>query len=158
MNRPAAGVVHSVVAAGDPEAPEVSGLSCVTASSGVVPQHTDEMAAMTLRDEVCSRRASVFAGRFACWQTSVGAMTFASLTHVRIATSSLAAAPARDAGDELELHAAIVRGDAAWQRRAFDAFHGLVHGLLPRTLGPSAETADRVGDVFVIHAHRERYG
>ncbi len=129
----------------------MSGLSCVTASIGVVPQHTDEMAAMTLRHEVCSRRTSVFAERFARWQTSVGAMTFASLAHVTmIATPSLAAAPARDAGDEVELHAAIVRGDAAWQRRAFDAFHGLVHGLLLRTLGPSAEIADLVGDAFVM--------
>jgi hypothetical protein len=64
--------------------------------------------------------------------------------------SSFATTPAEASGrDTLELHAAILRNDAGWQRRAFDAFHGLVHGLLIKSLGPRAEIADLVGDVFV---------
>jgi RNA polymerase sigma-70 factor (ECF subfamily) len=55
----------------------------------------------------------------------------------------------RSAGDALELHTAILRNEAGWQRRAFEAFHGLVHGLLIKSLGPRAEIADLVGDVFV---------
>ena len=57
----------------------------------------------------------------------------------------------------LELHEAIIRNEAGWQRRAFEAFHGLVHGLLIKSLGPRAEIADLVGDAFVIFfgsAHR----
>jgi RNA polymerase sigma-70 factor (ECF subfamily) len=62
-------------------------------------------------------------------------------------------------GEAGTLHGAIVRGEAGWQRRAFDAFHGLVHGLLLKSLGPRAEIADLVGDVFVTfftHAQRIR--
>jgi RNA polymerase sigma-70 factor (ECF subfamily) len=75
-----------------------------------------------------------------------------------IVPSTFAARPAQPGGeDALALHTAIVKNDAGWQRRAFDAFHGLVHGLLIKSLGPRAEIADLVGDVFVIFfgsAHR----
>jgi RNA polymerase sigma-70 factor (ECF subfamily) len=50
-----------------------------------------------------------------------------------------------------------MQDEPGWQRRAFDAFHGLVHGLLIKSLGPRAEIADLVGDVFVTFftsAHR----
>ncbi|MET0792564.1 MAG: sigma-70 family RNA polymerase sigma factor, partial [Polyangiaceae bacterium] len=60
---------------------------------------------------------------------------------------------------EAELHVAITSNGADWQRRAFDEYHGLVHGLLLKTLGPHAEIADLVGDVFVMffaNAHRIR--
>ena len=60
-------------------------------------------------------------------------------------------------GVALELHQAIIDNQAGWQRRAFDAFHGLVHGLLIKSLGPRAEIADLVSDAFVIFfssAHR----
>lgn len=74
--------------------------------------------------------------------------------------SSFSASPAgSEAEHERELHAAILEGQPAWQRRAFDAFHGLVHGLLGKLLGPRVEIADLVGDVFVIffaNAHRIR--
>lgn len=55
----------------------------------------------------------------------------------------------RNAEDSSELHAAIVNNEAGWQRRAFDAFHDLVRGLLAKALGPRAEIGDLVGDVFV---------
>lgn len=48
-----------------------------------------------------------------------------------------------------DLHAAILRGEAGWQRRAFDEFHGLVHGLLLKSLGPNAEILDLVSEVFL---------
>jgi len=51
---------------------------------------------------------------------------------------------------EEDLHQAITNNQADWQRRAFDEYHQLVHGLLSKTLGPRAEIADLVGDVFVI--------
>jgi len=43
----------------------------------------------------------------------------------------------------------IQSGAAGWQRLVFDEFHGLVHGLLYKGLGPSAEVEDLVGDVFL---------
>jgi RNA polymerase sigma-70 factor (ECF subfamily) len=78
-------------------------------------------------------------------------MIFASLAGVASVVSSKFPTPLseRDAEHTLDLHTAIVEGQAGWQRRAFDAFHGLVHGLLIKTLGPRAEIADLVGDVFV---------
>lgn len=86
-------------------------------------------------------------------------MRFASLPRVvAIVPSSFAAPPAESSAERArELCAAILRGDAGWQRLAFDAFHGLVHGLLIKTLGPRAEIGDLVGDAFVIFfasAHR----
>jgi len=51
--------------------------------------------------------------------------------------------------DDEELYAAIVAGEADWQRRAFEQLHGLVHGLIAKCLGPTAEIADLVGDVFL---------
>lgn len=58
-----------------------------------------------------------------------------------------------------DLPGAITRNEAGWQRRAFDAFHGLVHGLLLKSLGPHAEISDLVSDVFLTffeNAHRIR--
>jgi len=51
---------------------------------------------------------------------------------------------------EEDLHHAITNNEGDWQRRAFDEYHRLVHGLLSKTLGPRAEVADLTGDVFVI--------
>ncbi len=78
-------------------------------------------------------------------------MSFATLARVANSVPSSFATPRADASaqDALDLHAAILSNQAGWQRRAFDAFHGLVHGLLIKSLGPRAEIADLVGDVFV---------
>ncbi|HTA92292.1 MAG TPA: sigma-70 family RNA polymerase sigma factor [Polyangiaceae bacterium] len=68
-------------------------------------------------------------------------------------------APEHSAARELDLHLAITSDGANWRERAFDEFHGLVHGLLLKTLGPRAEIPDLVGDVFVMffsNAHRIR--
>jgi RNA polymerase sigma factor (sigma-70 family) len=86
-------------------------------------------------------------------------MSFASLAPVANVVPSSFAMPDAPVAAEvaLELHRAIVQNEAGWQRRAFDAFHGLVHGLLIKSLGPRAEIADLVGDTFVIFftsAHR----
>jgi RNA polymerase sigma factor (sigma-70 family) len=87
-------------------------------------------------------------------------MSFASLARVaNILPSSFAPLQQAERGAEEpgQLHASILRNDVGWQRRAFDAFHGLVHGLLIKSLGPRAEIADLVGDVFVTFfasAHR----
>jgi RNA polymerase sigma-70 factor (ECF subfamily) len=61
--------------------------------------------------------------------------------------------------DDEDLHAAIANNDEDWQRRAFEHLHGLVHGLILKCLGPNAEIADLVGDVFLTFfetAHRIR--
>lgn len=67
-------------------------------------------------------------------------------------------APAPAPSDPPEdLHVAITSNSPGWQQRAFDEFHGLVHGLLIKALGPRAEIADLTGDVFVnffANAHR----
>jgi RNA polymerase sigma-70 factor (ECF subfamily) len=58
-----------------------------------------------------------------------------------------------------ELHAAIQNDAPGWKRQVFDEFHGLVHGLFMRSLGPRAEISDLVGDAFVTffeNAHRIR--
>jgi RNA polymerase sigma factor (sigma-70 family) len=86
-------------------------------------------------------------------------MTFATVAPVANVVPSSFAPPLEPAAAEvaLELHRAIVGNQPGWQRRAFDAFHGLVHGLLIKSLGPRAEIADLVGDAFVIFfasAHR----
>jgi RNA polymerase sigma-70 factor, ECF subfamily len=65
-------------------------------------------------------------------------------------TSSKPAAVMRDAQREEDLHLAITNNEGDWQRRAFDEYHRLVHGLLSKTLGPRSEVADLAGDVFVI--------
>jgi RNA polymerase sigma-70 factor (ECF subfamily) len=57
------------------------------------------------------------------------------------------------------LYTAIVTNAPDWQRQAFEEFHGLVHALLIKSLGPRAEVADLVGDVFLRffeNAHRIR--
>lgn len=117
---------------------------------------------MTLRDEVCSSVgfwSNPAGGR---GLSTANVMGFASLARVAIVVPSNFAAPLAQASalDAPELHAAIIRGDAGWQRRAFDAFHGMVHGLLIKCLGPRAEIADLVGDTFVVffsNAHRIRH-
>lgn len=61
--------------------------------------------------------------------------------------------------DNAELNAAIAGNTGDWQRRAFDEFHGLVHGLVLKCLGPNAEASDLVSEVFVKffeNAHRIR--
>jgi RNA polymerase sigma factor (sigma-70 family) len=61
--------------------------------------------------------------------------------------------------DNEELHAAISGNAADWQRLAFLEYHGLVHGLVLKCLGPNAEAADLVSEVFVKffeNAHRIR--
>jgi RNA polymerase sigma factor (sigma-70 family) len=70
-----------------------------------------------------------------------------------------ARAPERAVQLEQDLHLAITSDGPNWRERAFDEFHGLVHGLLLKTLGPRAEISDLVGDVFVMffsNAHRIR--
>jgi RNA polymerase sigma-70 factor (ECF subfamily) len=60
---------------------------------------------------------------------------------------------------EEELQAAISGNARDWQRRAFEEFHGLVHGLVLKCLGPNAETSDLVSEIFVKffeNAHRIR--
>ena len=78
-------------------------------------------------------------------------MSFASLARVASVVPSSFTAPLADRTAEqlVDLHAAILRNDSGWQRRAFNSFHDLVHGLLIKSLGPRAEIADLVGDVFV---------
>jgi len=65
-------------------------------------------------------------------------------------TSPKPATLGRDAQREEDLHLAITNNQGDWQRRAFDEYHRLVHGLLSKTLGPRAEVPDLAGDVFVI--------
>lgn len=48
-----------------------------------------------------------------------------------------------------DLYAAITSGAPGWQKRAFDEFHGLVHGLLVKCLGPNADILDLVSEVFL---------
>ncbi len=77
-------------------------------------------------------------------------MSFASLARVASVVPTTFSAPVGDRSEQQgELHAAILRNEAGWQRRAFNAFHDLVHALLIKALGPRAEIADLVGDVFV---------
>ncbi|HET9960636.1 MAG TPA: sigma-70 family RNA polymerase sigma factor [Polyangiaceae bacterium] len=70
--------------------------------------------------------------------------------------SSKSLLPPRSSED---LHSAISGNSPDWQRRAFDEFHGLVHGLVLKSLGPNAEASDLVSEVFVTFfesAHRIR--
>lgn len=70
---------------------------------------------------------------------------------VRLSSPKSVERSAAQRGDpQAELHHAIQTDAANWRERAFDEFHGLVHGLLLKTLGPRAEISDLVGDVFVI--------
>ena len=67
------------------------------------------------------------------------------------------AQPARRTDEAL--HAAIAGNDPDWRRRAFEHLHDLVRGLILKCLGPNAEVADLVGDVFLTFfetAHRIR--
>lgn len=58
-----------------------------------------------------------------------------------------------------ELHSGVSTRGSDWQREAFEQYHGLVHGLVLKCLGPNAETMDLVSEVFVKffeNAHRIR--
>lgn len=58
-----------------------------------------------------------------------------------------------------ELHSGVSARGSDWQREAFEQYHGLVHGLVLKCLGPNAETLDLVSEVFVKffeNAHRIR--
>src|SRR6185369_8967080 len=77
------------------------------------------------------------------------------LSSVATLLSSRSVPPPSDAPEDL--HVAITSNSPGWQQRAFEAFHGLVHGLLIKALGPRAEISDLTGDVFVnffANAHR----
>ncbi|HSC89203.1 MAG TPA: sigma-70 family RNA polymerase sigma factor [Polyangiaceae bacterium] len=50
---------------------------------------------------------------------------------------------------EAELFEAIQSGRLGWQRLSFDRYQRLVRGLLIKTLGPTAEVDDLIGEVFV---------
>jgi RNA polymerase sigma-70 factor, ECF subfamily len=134
-----------------PDIPEAAVSSWTTASIGVVPQPSAHSAQITLQHEVSSRTGFWPNRRQKREPMAANVMSFASLAQVAIVVPSSFTAALAQAGaaDARALHAAIVRGEAGWQRRAFDAFHGLVHGLLIKSLGPRAEIADLVGDVFV---------
>jgi RNA polymerase sigma-70 factor, ECF subfamily len=136
--------------------------SLTTAAMGEAPQLTARIAPITLQREDCSeggqsrsvtKDGDIFWTEATDqeWREQAPIMSFASVARVAIVVPSSFAAPLAEQGVELllELHAAIVRNEAGWQRRAFHAFHDLVHGLLIKTLGPRAEIADLVGDVFV---------
>jgi RNA polymerase sigma-70 factor, ECF subfamily len=63
------------------------------------------------------------------------------------------------ARQEEELQAAISGNSRDWQRRAFEEYHGLVHGLVLKCLGPNSEASDLVSEIFVKFfesAHRIR--
>lgn len=50
---------------------------------------------------------------------------------------------------EEHLCEALQRGDAGWQRGAYEHFYPLVRGLLIKSLGPHSEIDDLLADVFV---------
>jgi RNA polymerase sigma-70 factor (ECF subfamily) len=50
---------------------------------------------------------------------------------------------------EERLCEALQRGDAGWQRRAYEHFYPLVRGLLIKSLGPQSDIDDFIADVFV---------
>lgn len=80
------------------------------------------------------------------------------MSELTLPTSAARSTDRAPRADE-ELYAAIVGNDEDWQRRAFEQLHGLVHGLILKCLGPNAEIADLVGDVFLTFfetAHRIR--
>lgn len=63
------------------------------------------------------------------------------------------------AAREAELYARIMSGDPDWHRDAFLEYHGLVHRLLTRALGPQADIDEPLDDVFLAFfesAHRIR--
>jgi RNA polymerase sigma-70 factor, ECF subfamily len=134
--------------------------SLTTASIGLVPQPASSSAPMTLMGEVFSAVGFWPGAPVMCGLRASEVMSFATLARVAIVVPSSFAAPQAPqpaAEQSLDLHRAIMQNEAGWQRRAFDAFHGLVHGLLIKSLGPRAEIADLVGDVFVTFftsAHR----
>jgi RNA polymerase sigma-70 factor (ECF subfamily) len=60
---------------------------------------------------------------------------------------------------EEQLFAEILANEPGWQERAFRHFHGLVHRLLTKAFGPSAEVGEMLDDVFMsffASAHRIR--
>jgi RNA polymerase sigma factor (sigma-70 family) len=161
--RPGPGAWQGVSLGGAPPLPPwATTSSLTTAAMGEVPQPSASKAPITPQGEDCSESGAN--GSVAKdgvifwtedtderWREQAPIMSFASVAPVAIVVPSSFAAPLAERGAELllELHSAILRNDAGWQRRAFNAFHDLVHGLLIKTLGPRAEIADLVGDVFV---------
>jgi RNA polymerase sigma factor (sigma-70 family) len=126
---------------------------------GVVPQPSAYSTQITLRDEVSSPIGFWPNRTLQSRPEAANVIGFASVARVAIVVPSSFTVALAQPGEAGTLHGAIVRGEAGWQRRAFDAFHGLVHGLLLKSLGPRAEIADLVGDVFVTfftHAQRIR--
>jgi RNA polymerase sigma-70 factor (ECF subfamily) len=51
--------------------------------------------------------------------------------------------------DGAALHSAIQSRAPGWQKQTFDEFHGLVRGLLVKSLGPNGEILDLVSEVFL---------
>lgn len=72
------------------------------------------------------------------------------MAHVtlRIVSASLPAQSV-EASVEAELFDEIRRGELGWQKRAFEEYYGLVHGLVLKSLGPHSDVEDLVSDVFV---------
>ena len=68
---------------------------------------------------------------------------------LRVVSRTVPSKPPASAEEAEELHAAILSGAPGWQKRSFDEFHGLVHGLLIKCLGPNAEILDLVSEVFL---------
>lgn len=63
----------------------------------------------------------------------------------------------RESGSKL--YDRIVNNEPDWQREAFDTFHPLVHRLLIKALGPSADIDELLDDIFLSFfdsAHRIR--
>lgn len=68
---------------------------------------------------------------------------------LRLVSRTVSSKPSPSVDDTGELHASILSGAPGWQKRAFEEFHGLVHGLLIKCLGPNAEILDLVSEVFL---------
>jgi RNA polymerase sigma-70 factor (ECF subfamily) len=159
LKRPDAGTAQTEPAPTTGSSVPSPASSATTASTGVVPQPRAKSAQITPVREHFSAVGFWPDTPSICWLTPSNVMSFATLACVANVVPSSFVTPhaAGSAEAALELHEAIIRNEAGWQRRAFDAFHGLVHGLLIKSLGPRAEIADLVGDAFVIFfgsAHR----
>jgi RNA polymerase sigma-70 factor (ECF subfamily) len=76
---------------------------------------------------------------------------FRKLPRVREALVSVSRAPVSQSQSSSAeaLFWKIHRKEAGWQREAFDQFHGLVHRLLVRALGPGADIEELLDDVFL---------
>lgn len=74
-------------------------------------------------------------------------VTLRVVPRIGLPKPALSDAEGREGG--AELYAAIQSHAPGWQKQAFDEFHGLVHGLLVKALGPNAEILDLVSEVFL---------